>query len=130
MRVFPIQISAAEVDTLLRKLDVATPYTDDNWKTASIDFDCLNITINIGLTDSSFTDRKRRRIASIIRKLPDLQKGVNEIPAETERDTGEHHCQLSWIDIDLDHGEVDLCYDGITFNAQWNKTYQLPDELG
>lgn len=99
------------------------PYTDDQWDTASIDFETLNITINICLPNRVYTAETRERISKVIRLLPQLHANVLKTH-QTDDSRDEQH-QLSWIDVDFDANDIDLCYDALSFNAQWNRTFRL-----
>lgn len=128
IRIFPLQISSSQIDSLVRELHAAKPYTDDNWETASIDFESLNITINARLPKQQYTETECNRIENVIRKLADMQRNVIETMTKSDDATANEDHELSWIDIDFDEDDVDLCYVGISYNTQWNKTFRFAND--
>lgn len=123
VQILPEHISSDDVDSLQRELTAGVPYTDDQWNTASIDFQTLNITINIRLASNSYSAETRERISRVIQLLPQFHANVLKT-FQTVASRDEQH-QLSWIDIDFDPNDVNLCYDAVSFNAQWSQTFRL-----
>ena len=119
----PNLISENDVAGLLSELDNVVPYTDDDWKTASLDFETVNLSVGIRLDDGQFEPSRRLRVAAVLRLLPQMHSSVvTKLSRPTAEDPNDAH-ELVWIDIDFDDGEVDLCYNGISYNTQWNKTF-------
>ena len=124
-RILPKLISSDDVAGLLVELERASPYTDDDWQTASLDFDTVNLGVNIRLDDRQFQPSHRNRVAVVLRLLPQMHSiVVSKMSRPTAEDPNDDH-GLSWIDVDFDDGEVDLCYNGISYNTQWNRTFYL-----
>ena len=124
-RILPKLLSSDDVAGLLAELERASPYTDDDWQTASLDFDTVNLGVNIRLDDRQFQPSHRNRVAVVLRLLPQMHSiVVSKMSRPTAEDPNDDH-GLSWIDVDFDDGEVDLCYNGISYNTQWNRTFYL-----
>ena len=124
-RIFPKLISENDVAGLLGELEHAAPYTDDDWQTASLDFNTIDLGVNVRLDDRQFQPSHRHRVAAVLRLLPQMHSSVVSIMSRsTDKAPNDDH-GLSWIDVDFDDGEVDLCYNGISYNTQWNQTFQV-----
>ena len=127
-RIFPQSVTIANVSALQRELGTAKPYTDDKWQTASFDFNTFDIVITIRLPDGRVGDAQLSRVQTVIRLLPELQARVIEIMGKPENDEPNDDHALSWIDVDVDDGEVDLCYNGISYNTQWNYSFHIRED--
>ena len=124
-QILPKLILEDDVARLLAELQRASPYTDDDWRTASLDFDTVNLGVNIRINDCQFQSSHRNRVALVLRLLPQMHSmTVSTMSRPTDQDPNDDHV-LSWIDVDFDDGEVDVWYSAISYNAQWNQTFQL-----
>ena len=125
-RIFPPAVTPDDVSALLAQLDAAKPYSDDNWESASFDFDTFALGINIKLDDRSVGPEHIARVSTIIRILPELQSiVVSSVDGKGRKD--DHG--LAWIDVDVDGvGIVDLCFNRLSYNTQWNSLFKVgPD---
>ncbi|MEP3480311.1 MAG: hypothetical protein ABJZ55_13755 [Fuerstiella sp.] len=127
-RVFPQSVTPTDVSALVAELREATPYSDDNWKTASFDFDTHDLVINIRLPDGRVGPPQIKRLEAVIRILPELQTRVIEIICKPENAEPNDDHGLAWIDIDVEDGDVDLCYNGIAYNTQWNYAFRVSND--
>lgn len=126
-RIFPDKISIEDVSRILAELSSLTPYSDDDWTTASFDFDTLEITINVKLTNGVFDSAARRCLELVIPLIPDFHAKVVKVMGSNDPSDGsDDHC-LSWLDIEGD--EVDLCYNCISYNSSWDYGFRC-DQAG
>jgi hypothetical protein len=110
-RVFPLEITAADVAALLAALDGGAPYTDDGWVTACFDFTVAPLAVVcVALPNRAYDAAARRDIEEAIALLPRFHARVARIMADDSDDI-----DLGSMDIDGDEICLGYCF---RYNAQ------------
>lgn len=123
--VHPSSISEAEVAALIAELAATTPYSDDEWETASFDFDTFEIVITIGLPDGVVGFTQIERLESVIKILPELQAHVVNLFCKPDDSLTSDEHALAEIEVDIEDDAIHLCYVGISFNTQWEYMFHV-----
>lgn len=61
-RILPNLISESDIAGLLLELAHAAPYSDDDWRTASLEFNTIELGVNIRVDKGQFQPAHRRRV--------------------------------------------------------------------
>lgn len=110
-RVFPLEITAVNVAAMLAALDGKTPYTDDGWVTACVDFDTAPLAVVcIALPNRRYDAAANRDVAEAITLLPRFHTRVAKIMANDPDDI-----DLGSMEIDGDEIGLHYCF---RYNAQ------------
>src|SRR4051794_15691461 len=101
-RIFPPAITDEDVRRALDELPTRTPYSIDGWATVTVDSDALNASLSVPYGNGGDETAARRRVAEVIRRLPELHARIVEMygsggPADGSDD---HH--LSLVDVEGD----------------------------
>jgi hypothetical protein len=120
-------ITASDVAAMLALLDTTIPYLDVEkgrmYFGVGRQNDSTVLDIFVYLTGDEDELFARRAAAEAITALPDLHARVADLPDDPEF-SDEH--TLSHVNVD--HGEIDVCYVG-SVNATWHNPFRR-DETG
>ena len=121
-RIFPTEITAAEVADLLAALDRTRPYISDDWKTASFDFDALDLTVSVKLENRAYDAEARRAVGAAAAMLPHFQEWVVALHEPDGPNDGSDDHGLGMLKVDGD--EVYLHYVAISYNSTWGQSFR------
>ena len=106
-RVFPLEITAADVAAMMAALDAKPPYTDDEWATACFDFEAPDVTICVALPNRTYDAAARRTFEEAITLLPRFHVRV-ATRSSNRADDGRDDIDLSMMEVEGD--DVSLLY--------------------
>jgi hypothetical protein len=118
-RVFPTEITAENVATLLAGLRGSTPQIAE---TAHLDFHTPNgYTVEVTLLDGWQHPQGRRVIEEAVTLLPRFQAQVVEMLARHGRNDGSDDHELGYVEINEE--QVYLFYCAQNYNSTWDMAY-------
>jgi hypothetical protein len=121
-RIFPTEITAAAVASLLAALGGTAPRTNDGWKSAFFDFDAHDLSIAVKLDGRAFDASARRAVEEAVTVLPHFQAWVVALYGPDGRNDGSDDHSLGMLKVNGDR--VDLFYCAISYNSTWEVSFR------
>lgn len=119
-RLFPIEITAEDVASMLATMDSQTPYFENGC--ACFDFDDLGLCATVALNGTEYDAEARQTIEEAISLAPEFYHRLRESFRDDGSDDGRDDQDLSMIEVA--QNEISLYFVARNYNASWDATFQ------